>query len=352
MEALEEEREKQTVLRRNIMGGSVRPATVPFVCTEERFFDPLQGQTTGRVGTQKSMERLGNLNPGMYTIHPNTDTFGFDERSRATTFSRSGRPFDEQHTFKFHEGLGPYIASSEQQTLGPGQYDPPTDILCSSLGVADHAGNVKSHFMNKKTPAYRSNRHLATDAHATVMGQALSKDKPQDNALGQTITSLPTKQHPSITSRFGAEKDSLMQERSMTIGQRPSTVPYGSSSSRPGRSGSRGGFQPGLGSGTSLMNGDPSQSNFGTYSSGADGGDFQTRMGAAGARSVVGMPGQERSTIIDISNTVNMVPKVCVCTEKKGTKKTKMCFIYSCSILFYFILCSCLCPVETNRTVF
>jgi hypothetical protein len=141
---MEEEREKQTVLRRNLMGASVRPSTVPFACTEERFFDPLQGESTGRLGTQKSPQRLGNLTPGMYVIHPNKESFGFDERARASTFSRSGRPFDEQHDFKFHEGLGPYIASSEQQTLGPGQYDPPTDMLCSSLGVADHNGECAS----------------------------------------------------------------------------------------------------------------------------------------------------------------------------------------------------------------
>merc|ERR1711865_1338032 len=181
----------------------------------------------------------------------------------------------------------------------------------------------------------------------TVMGTAVSKDKPQDHSLGQSITSLPTKQHPNITRRFGADKDSLIQERSVMHGimgtvpnmqsnMRPATVPTGTtggfgrgSNSNSGNSGSgsRGGFQPGLstmntvntmggtvntmGSTGGLMNGDPSSNSFERVSV------FQN-----GARSVVGQPAVERSVIIDISGTMNMIPKASEGTikKKKGPK--------------------------------
>lgn len=68
------------------------------------------------------------------------------------------------------------------------------------------------------------------------------------------------------------------------------------------------------------MNGDPSNSSLFAPLGGLGGlggldglGGPGSRSGCvfqyAGARSVVGMPGAERSEVIDISNTINMIPK-------------------------------------------
>jgi hypothetical protein len=202
-------------VRRSLMGRSDRPATTPFANTEERFFDPRQNETTGRPGTLCRATRLGNLQPQMYEPHPIHSTFGYGRRQHAPTFPRQGRPLDEQHLLQFHEGLGPFVSSRDVHTIGPGQYDAPTDILCSSLGVADDQGNVKSHFMNKNTPSYRP-ATTASIKHASNMGLPVPKDKPRDNAHGQAHTRLAaTGQHPSIGAAFGSDsKDALTLSRS------------------------------------------------------------------------------------------------------------------------------------------
>jgi hypothetical protein len=207
-------------VRRTLMGRSDRPATTPFANTEERFFDPRQSETTGRPGTLCRATRLGNLSSNMYEPHPIHSTFGYGRRQHAPTFPRQGRPLDEQHLLKFHEGLGPFVSSTEQLTLGPGQYDAPTDVLCSSLGVADDQGNVKSHFMNRNTPSYRPTT-TASVKHASNMGLPVPKDKPRDNAHGQRHTRLGvTGQHPSIGAAFGSDtKDALSLSMSFAENQ-------------------------------------------------------------------------------------------------------------------------------------
>jgi len=154
-------------LRRKVVGSlGSRPSTVPMCCTESRFFDPQQSQTTGPLGTldRPLAGGMGGIEPSMYHIEsrpraanvaPYYSSFGAGKAVFASTFGKEARPSMADTRLNMTAGgLGVYHSSSKSQTLGPGDYDAPTDVLNSPCGVSDEFGNVTSHFMNPGTGAF------------------------------------------------------------------------------------------------------------------------------------------------------------------------------------------------------
>ena len=58
------------------------------------------------------------------------------------------------HTNGLMPSVGPFTGSSKSQLLGPGEYEPPVDVLCSATGVVDDYGNVVPHFMNSQSNSF------------------------------------------------------------------------------------------------------------------------------------------------------------------------------------------------------
>ena len=207
-------------LQRKIVGSlGHRPATVPMCCTEDRFYDPQQSQTTGPLGTLDRPLAGGMsvvIEPSMYNIEPRPraanvapyySSFGADKAVFATTFGKAERPITTAKDTRINMtagGLGPFHSSSKSQTLGPGEYDAPTDVLNSPCGVADEFGNVMPHFMNASTGAF-----------------VLERSAPQNVSLYGTIPSHTKEPHLDGTRRLPGDPSpfstSVMLRRSETV---------------------------------------------------------------------------------------------------------------------------------------
>ena len=172
-----------TESRRSLIGSeNRRPVSSPFSMTEERFFDPTQGQSTGSLGTLQKPMRLGNLEPSMYelckyplgaNVAPSYDTFGVGGLATSATIPKEPRHTEKAKDMRLHVSTngavyGPFTGYSATQPLGPGEYDPATDVLTQSLGVADDMANVRSHYMNPGTQNYVYER--SAPANATLLG--------------------------------------------------------------------------------------------------------------------------------------------------------------------------------------